>query len=127
MRSLTVSAVTVLLAVLVASGVHAVDLHPGDLVVTRGPTFREFQRSAAVVRVDPLTGAETVVSLLDETLGNVPTGVAIDANGDLLVTEMIGPSGGRRTGGESRPVPDIVRVDPVTGTPSVVVSFHGGQ
>ena len=35
MRLLTVSAVAFVAAVLVASSVHAVDLRPGDLVVTR--------------------------------------------------------------------------------------------
>ena len=120
MRRFTVPAVAVFVAALVASSVHAVDLHPGDLVVTRERLVTEggLVLPAAVVRVNPITGVRTVVTLLN-TRDNSPTGIAIDANGDLLVIE--------RGGGQPRGIgtgdPDIVRVDPVTGAQSVVVSF----
>jgi streptogramin lyase len=66
--------------------------------------------------VDPLTGDQTVVALLDGT----PNGIAIDANGDLFVAEtpVLSPRGGPPVGHNG-----IVRVDPVTGAQSVVVSF----
>ncbi len=83
MRLRTVSAVAVLVAILVASTVHGVDLHPGDMVVTRVGRVPDFP--PAVVRVDPITGVRTVVTLLNAR--NAPTAIAIDANGDLFVTE----------------------------------------
>ncbi len=116
MRRFTVPPVAVFVAVLVASSVHAVDLHPGDLVVTREGGGLDLP--PAVVRVDPITGVRTVVTLLN-TRDNAPTGIAIDANGDLLVTEM----GRDQPRGIGTGDPDIVRVDPVTGAQSVVVSF----
>jgi hypothetical protein len=117
MRILSVSAAAFVAAVLVASSVHAVDLRPGDLVVTRegaGPDL-----PPAGLQVDPLTGVQTVIALLDDPLG-VPTGVAIDASGDLFVTQrsVLPPRGGGPIGHDG-----IVRVDPVTGVVSVVVSF----
>jgi hypothetical protein len=63
-----------------------------------------------IVRIDPVTGAQSVVVLFPEeagTIGVSPTGVAIDATGDLLVTysqmSSFGVGGG------------VLRVDPLTG------------
>ncbi|MBW2417098.1 MAG: hypothetical protein JRH19_01050 [Deltaproteobacteria bacterium] len=117
MRLVIVQAVSGVIAVLVASSVHALTLHPGDLLVTR-PAGLELP--AAVVRVDPLTGARSDVALLDNP-GDSPAGIAIDANGDLLVAEWA------RTPPRGIGVPigeyDVVRVDPATGAQDVVVSF----
>lgn len=113
MRSV-VSALAALVAILVAGGVHAVTLHPGDLVVTRE---RSPDIAPAVLRVDPLTGVQSVVALLDGS----PSGIAIDTNGDLFLTE----SGTRipRGGGAPFGFNGIIRVDPATGIQSEVVSF----
>src|SRR5207247_2000779 len=61
-------------------------------------------------RVDPTTGAQTVVS----SGGNfvTPVGIAIAANGDILVADLnaLGGPGG------------VIRVDPTTGAQTVVSS-----
>jgi streptogramin lyase len=113
-RRITVPAVAVLVAVLVAASAHGVTLHPGDLVITRGAYF-DFPET--VVRIDPATGVPTVVSLQDDLISN-PGGIAIDPIGDLLVVEQTGPTprGGTIGGG-------VVRLDPVTGDQSKVISF----
>jgi sugar lactone lactonase YvrE len=70
-----------------------------------------------IVRIDPVTGAQSVVVLFPEeagTIGVSPTGVAIDATGDLLVTysqmSSFGVGGG------------VLRVDPLTGDVTEVSS-----
>ena len=53
-----------------ASKVHAITLHPGDILVAD-------DGSNAILRVDPMTGEQTIVaSFLD------PAFIAIDATGD---------------------------------------------
>jgi streptogramin lyase len=105
-----------LVTFLVATSVHAVELRPGDLIVTRAHWP---DRPAAVLRVDPLTGAETVVALLDER-DTTPYGVAVDAHRELFVVEwsLWDPTVGGAIGEN-----DIVHIDPVTGSQRVVVSF----
>jgi streptogramin lyase len=71
----------------------------GQLFVTDHPY--------AVIRVDPTTGAQTVITSAPPSLGS-PTGIVIDASGDLLITNR-GPSA-------------IVRVNPATGTQTVIAT-----
>ncbi len=90
----------------------AVSLNPGDILVADSS---DFGGSAGVIRVDPETGAQTVVSS-----GGVfvnPAGIAIAANGDLLAAD-------ENTFGGPCPVGcgGIVRVDPTTGAQTVVSS-----
>jgi streptogramin lyase len=113
-KLLIASALAASIVVLIAASVHAVTLHPGDLVVTREAST---DLAPAVLRVDPLTGIQTVIALLDGS----PSGIAIDANGNLFLTE----SGLRhpRGGGAPFGFNGIIHVDPVTGIQSEVVSF----
>jgi DNA-binding beta-propeller fold protein YncE len=69
--------------------------------------------ASQVVRVDPLSGAQTVISaggLLD-----TPTALAVEADGRLLVTDTGTFSG----------VDALVRIDPVTGTQTRLATFEG--
>ena len=81
-----------------------VPLAAGELFVVDANAFGG---SGGVVRVDPATGTQTVVSS-----GGIfarPTSIAIDTNGELFVTDW--PiSGGL----------GLIRVDPVSGTQTVV-------
>jgi len=80
----------------------AVVLSPGDLlVVTRTP--------GAVLRVDAQSGVKTVVSI--GGLLQLPTAIALEADGRLLVADALSPS--------------LLRIDPNTGVQSEVSS--GGQ
>ena len=76
----------------------AVTLESGDIVVV--------DSSAAVLRVEPETGSQTVIS----SGGNLvrPFGVVIDAKGDAIVTD---------TGAQA-----VIRIDPQTGSNTVVSS-----
>ena len=78
----------------------------GDILVTR-PGFTLPDR---VIRVNPSTGALTTVS--EGGSFNQPLGIAVEADGDLLVAdqEAFGGPGG------------AIRVDPATGTQTTVSS-----
>jgi hypothetical protein len=69
--------------------------------------------TGGVIRVDPVTGAQTVISSGGFFVS--PRGVAIDRNGDILVADIsaFGGSGG------------VIRVNATTGAQSVVSS--GGR
>jgi hypothetical protein len=92
-----------------ASQVAAVTLTPGDIVIAdqglgdlRGP---------AIIRVDPTTGNQTIVS--SGGLLSVPRGVALDVNGDILVAmRCCGPN----------VINGVLRVDPTTGNQTIVSS-----
>lgn len=85
----------------------AVTLNPGDILVadTRFPFD-----AGRIIRVDPTTGAQTVIAS-GGTLAN-PYRLAVAANGDILVVDRDAFGGG---GG-------VIRVDPVTGTQTTVSS-----
>lgn len=69
--------------------------------------------TGGVIRVDPLTGAQTTVSSGDNFHG--PTGIALDAAGHILVADVdFGGSPGVSGPGA------IIRVDPTTGAQTVV-------
>jgi len=73
---------------------------------------------AVLFRVDPVTGERTILSDFGDTgqgeLGSFPGGVVVEAEGDILVVD----SGGG-TGGSGR----LFRVDPETGDRTVVSDF----
>jgi len=94
----------------------AVTLAPGDLVVSDpnetfgGPGGYPPLGSGRIVKVDPTTGAQTLVSsggLLDGLWG-----IAIEASGHIIVTDMAHPIYGG--------APEIIRVDPATGAQTLV-------
>jgi sugar lactone lactonase YvrE len=75
----------------------------GDLLVTNiGPGSNNDDAVSSIVRVDPVTGAQTVVS----TCANItyPNGIAIEASGDIIVADAL-----------------LLRVDPVNGAQTVLV------
>jgi urease beta subunit len=80
-------------------------LAPGDVVLAD-------QGSRKILRIDPATGAQTVVTQ-GGLLGPVfePRGIAIDSNGDILVSDLY-------FAGQSR----VLRVDSTTGAQSVVTT-----
>ena len=115
MRMLAVSAVVALVAVLGAFSVQAFTLQHGDLIVTRPLSSFPAAPPPTVIHVDPQTGVQTVISLIND-----PRAVTIDANGHLIVVDWGLPC-------DITPcLPsdiEIVRIDPVTGTQSVIVAF----
>ncbi len=85
----------------------AVALNPGDIIVA---DYDAFGGPGGVIRVDPVTGAQTTISSGGSFVQ--PFGIAIDAAGNLLVTDHLafGGSGG------------IIRVDPTTGAQTTISS-----
>jgi sugar lactone lactonase YvrE len=77
----------------------AVELAPGDILVA--------DRGSGIIRVDPATGAQTTISsggLFSED--NRPSDIAVEADGDILVTDLA----------------RLIRVDPATGAQTIVSS-----
>ena len=101
-RSLAVG--ILILSSLAVSSAAAVTLNPGDLIVAH-----QSLSEAGIVRIDPLTGAQTVITsgrLLQE-----PRGIAIDGAGQIIVADQaVGGNGA------------ILRVDPMTGTQTVIAA-----
>lgn len=98
----------VLLALLLVSGARGiargqVTLNPGDLIVVE--EIGVDSAGGAVLRIDPATGGQTTIASGAPFLD--PLGVAIEASGNLIVTDGFG--------GES-----ILRVDPALGTIAVL-------
>jgi sugar lactone lactonase YvrE len=97
-----------LACLLVGGAAGAITINPGDFLVSERDAFGG---PGGVIHVDPLTGAQTVVSS-----GGIfvnPSGIVIAANGDILVAEP--ESAGGRTGA-------VIRVDPLTGAQTIVSS-----
>jgi sugar lactone lactonase YvrE len=98
-------------------------VHPYDLAIERDGSLivadmGQFAREdptpdGAIVRVDPRSGAQSVVSkggaLVD------PAGVAVAPDGTLYVVENVGAAGD----------PAVIRIDPVSGAQTVVT--QGGE
>ena len=68
----------VLFSLFFASQSLAVTLNPGDIIVSQGYDVR----IGTIFRVDPVTGAQEVIS--SGGLLNEPTGVAIDSAGNII-------------------------------------------
>jgi outer membrane protein assembly factor BamB len=86
----------------------------GDILVAdlrAGPAGR-----GLIMRVDPTTGTRTQVAhFLGQPVGaNLPHGLAIEPSGQLLVTTITGGTNGRGA---------LLRIDPATGTGSLVSDF----
>jgi N-acetylneuraminic acid mutarotase len=84
----------------------------GTAVGSAGTVGGGISSVGRIVRVDPVTGAQTLVS--SGGLLVVPAGLAIDAKGRLIVTDL-GLSGGAA----------LLKVDPATGAQTTIVA--GGQ
>jgi hypothetical protein len=69
-----------------------------------------------IIRVDPASGAQTVVSRGGELVD--PAGIAVAPNGTLYVLENVGLGGNPRVPLGGRPA--VIRIDPATGNQSVV-------
>jgi sugar lactone lactonase YvrE len=83
----------------------------GDILVADRDT--PFDSAGRVIRVDPATGFRTLVSSNDSPEGGPglqePYGIALEANGDILVADTDAfPGGG------------VIRIDPVTGVRTTV-------
>jgi len=113
MRRHSNPAAVALFAVFFAVSVYAADLRPGDLIVT-GESYSEIP--SAVLRVDPITGAQAVIASLSKRSASA---VAIDVNGDLIVTPFTAHSRG------IPPDIEFVRIDPVAATQSVIATSDG--
>ncbi|MBI2455849.1 MAG: PEP-CTERM sorting domain-containing protein [candidate division NC10 bacterium] len=97
-----------LLVIGIATKTQAVTLNPGDILVADANAFSGF--TGGIIRVNPTTGAQTTVSSGGSFFD--PIGIAIAANGDLVVVDNFAFGG---TGG-------VIRVDPVTGAQTTVSS-----
>jgi streptogramin lyase len=104
---------------LVTSGGHLT--RPHDLTLDANGNILIVDFDGRVVRVDPLTGQQTLVSsgLAARGLGEFcfASGIAVEADGGILVADACGPSGGHVNG-------SVIRVDPITGM-QTIVSLEG--
>jgi sugar lactone lactonase YvrE len=83
-----------------------------DLSSFEGPCY--LMGCGGIIQVDPVTGTQTSVS--EGGIFTNPLSIAIEANGDLLVTDYHAFSG---------LPPRLIRVDPATGDQTVVSSTFG--
>ncbi len=79
-----------------------------------GSILPAFTGPGGVLRIDPVTGAQTVVSTGGSFNG--PTGIAIEADGSLVTTQVNSVSNSTV----------VIRVDPLTGTQTPVFQPAGG-
>ena len=97
----------------------AVTLEPGDLIVADvngafgGYGGSSPSGSGRIIKVDPDTGAQTIIS--SGNLLDAPWGVAIDANGNIIVVDKAYPGGGG-TGISGQ----IIEVNPYNGDQTVI-------
>lgn len=113
LRWVTLCVASVLMTI-AATAAHA-QLSPGNILVIdrNGGT----DNRGALFKVDPVTGARTVVSDFGNSaqgaLGQDPVGVAIGASGNILVVDLFArPSGGA-----------LFSVNPITGARSLIGDF----
>jgi sugar lactone lactonase YvrE len=111
------SAATALAALLLASTASA-QLLPGDILVIDRDAGTNSQ--GALFRVDPVTGARTLVSDfgIGDNPGREPLGVAVEASGQILVTDTLAGTNVRGA---------LFRVDPVTGARTILNDFGAGD
>jgi hypothetical protein len=81
--------------------------HAGDVLVV-DPRASDGSGSRALVRVDPTTGRQTIVSARQHFVS--PAGVAVEATGDVLVADASAVDGNGA----------VIRVDRVTGVQTVL-------
>jgi hypothetical protein len=109
MRAATIC---IALIAVIPSTTMAVTLNAGDIVVATG-IGPASAKDHGLVLVDPATGNRTIIS--DNSTGTGPTfntteGVAIEPDGDLLVTDLTAGGLGSR----------VIRVNPTTGDRTVI-------
>jgi len=76
-------------------------LSPGDIIIAD-------QGANAIIKVDPITGAQTLISSGD--LFSLATTLDLDSNGDIIVADVdFGNAGG-----------NIIKVDPITGDQTLI-------
>jgi DNA-binding beta-propeller fold protein YncE len=104
--------------------------HPYDVAVAPGGgslyvvDMGEFASGSApvadgrVIRVDPATGAQRVVSWGGQLVD--PAGLAVAPNGSLLVVENVGVGGNPRNPVPGAKHPAVIRINPATGAQTVV-------
>ncbi len=92
-----VVSIVILGTISLAPPASAVTLNPGDIIVA--------DVAAGIIRVDPVTGDQTLVS--SGGLFVSPFDVAIDANGDIIVADVAA---------------GIIRVDPDSGDQTLISS-----
>jgi hypothetical protein len=71
-------------------------------------------RRGAIIKVNPVTGVQTLISQNGPDFGtnfNDPTGIAIDANGNIIVADPNATPSGRGA---------LIKVNPVTGLQSII-------
>jgi uncharacterized repeat protein (TIGR01451 family) len=102
-KALFLTVVSLALTLYSTSAWSQVTINPGDILAVDPNAFAG---SGGVIRIDPATGAQTVVS--SGGLFQDPSGLAIEADGNIVVSD-------RYSG--------IIRVNPATGAQSVV---HAG-
>jgi sugar lactone lactonase YvrE len=89
-----------------ARSAAAVELDPGDIVVT---SYTGGGGGDAVIKVDPETGDQTYISTNQMSVNDLlstPQGVVVDDDGSLLVVNHTGAS--------------VIRIDPATGEQTLV-------
>ena len=97
---LSVLAPALLVLLFASSLVSAVTINPGDILVVDGNALGG---SGGIFKIDPATGAQTIVS--SGGFFQEPVGIVIEASGNIVVTD--------RTG-------FVIRVDPATGIQNVL-------
>jgi sugar lactone lactonase YvrE len=93
-----------------AADAAAIALSPGDILVADQLAVGG---SGGVIRVDPASGAQTTVSSGGSFVH--PSGVALEADGDILVADYSAFGGDDGPGG-------VIRVDPASGAQTTVSS-----
>ena len=89
-------------------------LEAGGSIVILTSALPSTTDAAAVIRVDPATGGQAIVT--QRGFLHAPRDLAIEPDGELLVTDQTFDS-----------TPIIIRIDPVTGAQEVFVTGVGGH
>ncbi len=98
-------------AAILIPAAQAVTLKPGDIIVVDANSFGG---RGGVIKVDPITGVQEVISSAGDLTGglfSVPRGCAIDAAGQIIVADDNALGGG-----------GLIRVDPTTGSQTAISS-----
>jgi len=99
LRFSSLMALAAFVAMLPGSSVYAVTLQVGDILVTDDEEGR-------VLKIDPVTGAQTIVSADGYLVA--PVGIAVEAGRQLVVSDSLAVA--------------VIRIDPATGAQTVVSS-----
>ncbi len=64
--------------------------HPLAMAVTRQGAILVSSRAFGVMRVDPVSGTQSIIAPLDSLHGGAPTGLAVTADGDIYLSMQYG-------------------------------------